>query len=85
MRVQIILGTLRALLLTPTFSKSSHSKDWELISLGVCGAVNFQDAGLPPGEKEDFEQFDVFGIIGYPGSWEVLSGWEGRYRLNGWV
>jgi hypothetical protein len=83
MRVQTILGPLMALLLTPFFSEPSHSKEFELVSLGVRGAVNFQDAGLPPGEKEDFEQFDVFGIIGLPWSWEYPSGWEMRWRLNG--
>lgn len=85
MRVQNILGLLMALLLTSFFSESGHSKEFELISIGVRGAVNFQDAGLPPGEKEDFEQFDVFGIIGLPWSWEYPSGWEMRWRLNGSV
>ncbi len=85
MSAAIILGPLVALLLTLFVPGLSHGKELELVSIGVRGAVNFQDAGLPPGEKEDFEQFDVFGIIGLPWSREFPSGWEARYRLNGSV
>ena len=49
------------------------------------GGTNYARAGLPPGEKENFEQFDVFGILGFPGSWELPAGWVTRYRLNGAV
>ncbi len=45
--------------------------------------MNFHDAGLPPGEKEDFEQFEVFSVVGLPGVWESRSGWETRLRLYG--
>jgi len=65
------------------FAETSHGKELELIAIGVRGAMNFQDAGLPPGEKEDFEQCDVFGIMGLPWSGEYPSGWEMRWRLNG--
>jgi hypothetical protein len=85
MRVLPILGPLVVVTLTMGFFESSHSKEFELTSVGVRGAVNFDGIGFPPSEKEDFEQFEVFGIIGFPGSWEFSTGWEGRYRLNGSV
>ncbi len=54
--------------------EAGFSQDWHLQAIGIRGGMNFQDAGLPPGEKEDFEQFDVFGIIGLPWGWEFPSG-----------
>ncbi len=63
--------------------EAGFSRDWHLQAIGIRGGMNFQDAGLPPGEKDDFEQFDVFGIIGLPWGWEFPSGWEIRWRLNG--
>lgn len=59
------------------------AKDVELLALGVRGGMNFKDAGLPPGEKEDFEQFDVFAVMGLPWEWKSTSGWEVRWRLGG--
>lgn len=59
------------------------AKDLELMTLGVRGGMNFHDAGLPPGEKEDFEQFDVFAIMGLPWEQESPSGWEARLQLRG--
>ena len=50
--------------------------------MGIRGAVNFKDAGLPPGEKVDFEQFDVVGTLGFPGRWDVPWGWKSRYQLT---
>jgi len=60
----------------------SLAEEFEWTSVGVRGAVNFQDAGLPPGEKVDFEQFDVVGTLGFPGHWEVPGHWNARYQLN---
>lgn len=62
---------------------TSGGQDIELMALGVRGGMNFQDAGLPPGEKEDFEQFEVFAIMGLPWKWEFQAGWEVRWRLRG--
>jgi hypothetical protein len=74
------------LLLIPCFPESSWGKEFDVVAIGIRGGMNFQDAGLPPGEKEDFEQFDAFGIIGLPWSWEYpSSGWEVRTRLKGSV
>lgn len=64
-------------------SNPGFCQAWTLEAIGIRGGLNFQDAGLPPGEKEDFEQFDIFGIIGLPWGWEFPSGWEIRWRLNG--
>ena len=36
--------------------------------MGIRGAVNFKDVGLPPGEKVDFEQFDVVERLGFQGN-----------------
>ena len=59
------------------------AKDVELEALGIRGGMNFKNAGLHPGEKEDFEQFDVFAIMGLPLVWEGASGWELRSQLRG--
>jgi len=72
----LALGILSFL---PEVSQSQEPKKFEIISVGIRGGLNL--AGIPPTEKEDFEQYDVFGILGFPGSWEWPGGWEGRYRL----
>ena len=64
-------------------STSGWAAEVELLAVGVRGGINFKDAGLPPGEKEDFEQFDVFAIMGLPWEWKSPSGWEVRWRLGG--
>jgi len=63
--------------------ETGWAQDVELLAVGVRGGMNFQDAGLQPGEKEDFEQFDVFAIMGLPWEWKSPSGWEVRWRLGG--
>jgi hypothetical protein len=74
---------LLAFFLALLCSETSWAKDVELVALGVRGGMNFQHAGLPPGEKEDFEQFDVFAIMGLPWEWESPSSWELRWQLRG--
>ncbi|MEX0828798.1 MAG: hypothetical protein WD032_01000, partial [Nitrospirales bacterium] len=63
-------------------SDYSSAEDFEWTSVGIRGAVNFKDAGLPPGEKVDFEQFDVVGTLGFPGRWDVPWDWQARYQFN---
>ena len=63
-------------------SERSSAEDFEWTSVGIRGGVNFKDAGLPPGEKVDFEQFDVVGTLGFPGSWVVAWDWTARYQLT---
>ncbi len=57
-------------------------EEFEWTSVGIRGGVNFKDAGLPPGEKEDFEQFDVVATLGFPGAWEAPWGWSTRYQMT---
>jgi hypothetical protein len=70
------------LLLTLVCSQTCWAREVEWLALGVRGGENFQNAGLPPGEKEDFEQFDVFAIMGLPWGGKISSGWDWRWRLG---
>ena len=82
--VPTLIGLLVTLLLMPCFSESSWGHEIDVVGIGIRGGVNFKDAGLQPPEKEDFEQYDVIGIIGLPWRWEYpSSGWEVRSRLKG--
>lgn len=77
------LGVLLALgffLFLPKVGHSQEPKKLEMISVGIRGGINLDPGGIPPGEKEDFQQYEVFGILGFPGSWEWPRGWEVRYR-----
>ena len=75
----MLIGGLVGLFLFVCFTGFSLAKDLNMIAIGIRGSMNFQNAGLPPGEKEDFEQFDVFGIVGLPGGWNFSSEWEARW------
>ena len=61
---------------------SSWAEEIEWTAVGIRGAINFADAGLPPGEKIDFEQVDIVGTLGFPGRWDVPGGWIARYQLT---
>ncbi len=63
-----------------TLGHGQEPKKFEIISLGIRGGINLDGGGIPPGEKEDFQQYDVFGVLGFPGSWEWPSEWEARFR-----
>ena len=65
------------------WSEPSYSKDVDLIALGIRGGINIEYIAIPPTEKEDFERYDVFAIIGLPWRWTYPSGWEVSWRLNG--
>jgi hypothetical protein len=79
-----LIGLLVTLLLIPCFSESSWGHEIDLVGIGIRGGLNFASAELPPPEKDDFEQYDVIGIVGLPWRWEYpSSGWEVRSRLNG--
>jgi len=73
--VFLVLGLF---LFLPEMSHSQQPKKFEILSAGIRGGWNF--GGLPPTEKENFQQFDAFVILGFPGSWEWPRGWEARYR-----
>ena len=64
------------------FPGPCHTKDFELVSVGVRAGINSETLGIPPTEKEDFVQYDAFAVIGTPWSWKYPSGWEIRFRLN---
>lgn len=82
--IPTLIGLLVTLLLMPCFPESSWGHEIDVVGIGIRGGVNFKDGGLPPGEKEDFEQYDVIGIIRLPWRWEYpSSGWEVRSRLKG--
>lgn len=68
--------------LTVIFSGLAYSKETELLSVGIRGGLNSETIGIPPTEKEDFEQYDVFAVVGTPWSWDFSSGWDIRFRLN---
>ncbi len=74
---RVIHFIFAVLLATP-----SWAEEFEWTSVGVRGAVNFKEAGLPPGEKVDFEQFDVVGTLGFPGHWVIPGNWRARFQLN---
>ncbi len=57
-------------------------EEFEWTSVGIRGAVNYKEAWLPPGEKMDYEQFDVVGTLGFPGTWDVFWDWKVRYQLK---
>lgn len=75
-----VLLTVGFLLFLPEVSQSQEPKKFEILSVGIRGGLNLDPGGIPPGEKEDFQQYEVLGILGFPGSWEWPRGWEGRYR-----
>lgn len=68
--------------LTVIFSGLAHTKETEVLSVGIRGGINSETLGIPPTEKEDFEQYDVFAVVGTPWSWDFSSGWDIRFRLN---
>ena len=75
--VLILLGLLWGL---PGMSHGQEPKKLEILSVGIRGGLNLDPGGIPPGEKEDFEIFEAFAIVGFPGIWEWPKGWEVRYR-----
>ena len=78
-----IMGILvMAVGLTVFLPGLGHAKETELLSIGIRGGLNSETLGIPPTEKEDFEQYDVFAVVGTPWGWDFSSGWEVRFRLN---
>ncbi len=71
---------LVVVLFLPQVNAAQEPKKFEIISVGIRGGINLDPGGIPPGEKEDFQQFDVMAVLGFPGSWEWPRGWEARYR-----
>jgi hypothetical protein len=61
----------------PEVCHSQEPGKFELISVGIRAGENL--GGIPPEERHKFNQYDVFGTFGLPGSWEWPRGWAGRY------
>ena len=76
------LLSLAWFLFLPQVSNSQEPAKFEIVSVGIRGGINLDPGGIPPGEKEDFQQYDVFAILGFPGIWEWPKGWESRYRWH---
>ncbi|WP_454061780.1 acyloxyacyl hydrolase [Candidatus Nitrospira salsa] len=62
-----------------------NSKDggyrWD--EIGIRGGFNAEFVAIPPTEKENFEQFDIFGSVRFPKQYYYDSGWEIYFRMNG--
>ncbi|GJL64691.1 MAG: hypothetical protein NPIRA04_33450 [Nitrospirales bacterium] len=51
--------------------------------IGIRGGFNAEYVAIPPTEKEDFEQFGIFGAYRFPKQYYYDSGWEIYFRMNG--
>ncbi len=65
------------------FPSTGLSKEITLNSVGFRGGFNSNIIRIPPSEKEDFTQFDIFAQVGLPGGATFDSGWLFGWRLNG--
>lgn len=78
--------TLRVLVLVlgllAGFQEAGHAHELELLSIGTRAGVNSKLFGIPPTEREDFYQSEVFAVIGLPHGWEAPSGWKMRWRIT---
>jgi len=65
----------------------SNSKDGEYRwdEIGIRGGFNAEYIAIPPTEKENFEQFGIFGAYRFPKQYYYDSGWEIYFRMNGSV
>ena len=77
--IKVLIMTAGLMVMLP---EPGHTNDIEVISVGIRAGINSETIGIPPTEKEDFEQYDAFAVIGLPWRWEFSSGWEIRFRLN---
>ena len=64
-------------------SEFAYSEEIVLEVVGFRGGLNSKTFGIPPTEKENFVQYDVFAAVALPGHWKYDSGWEISFRMNG--
>ena len=64
------------------FTEYSYSGEIALEAIGFRGGLNSDTIGIPPTEKEDFVEYDVFAAVKLPGHWKYDSGWEVGFRLT---
>ena len=55
-----------AILIGSFFWQPVWAKDFGITGLGIRGGMNIKDGGLPPTEKEDFQQYDIFATMQLP-------------------
>lgn len=78
-KIRCVVLMLGMFFWSPSLSYGQAEKKLEILSVGFRGGLNLVPGGIPPGEKEDFQVFEAFTILGFPGAWEWPSGWEARY------
>jgi len=66
-----------------TTRPNSKSRGYRWDEIGIRGGFNAEFVAIPPTEKEDFEQFDIFGSVRFPKQYYYDSGWEIYFRMNG--
>ena len=82
LRFPTLLGALLSVWLMTCFTPFTWGEEIDLEAIGIRGGINFNDIGIPPTEKEDFSQYDVFAVVNLPWRWEYPSGWEIHSRLT---
>lgn len=55
-----------AILVTCIAWQNGWASDYDITGIGLRGGINIKDGGLPPTEKEDFQQYDVFATMQLP-------------------
>ena len=68
--------------LTLFLSAPSYSRAMEIEAVGIRGGINLDHVGIPPTERYDFYQADVFMVLALPWRWQYPSGWEVSWRVN---
>ncbi|MEE8126404.1 MAG: acyloxyacyl hydrolase [Nitrospirales bacterium] len=60
----------------------SSCQDLRLKSIGIRAGHNFEHVAVPPPEKQNFQQYDIFADWELPWSRHYSSGWEISYGIN---
>ena len=63
--------------------QSGWAKDYDITGVGLRGGMNIKDGGLPPTEKEDFQQYDIFATMQLPWIFGKLPGPNLSLQLMG--
>ncbi len=66
-------------------SASSYAQGFKIQSLGIRGGINLKNVAIPPVEKENFYQTDVFMTLSTPWRGQMPSDWDVNWRVNGAV
>ena len=82
MSVPKVFWVLVMIELTLFLTAPSYCRAIEIEAVGIRGGINLDHVGIPPTEKYDFYQTDVFMVLALPWSWQYPSGWEVSWRVN---